>query len=185
MGSLQVHLKTLELVTLVASFSSLHIIEFLVSLDLSPHLSSLNLDHLNFLFQVADLGSQVSILVALRDVLVTKTTGLEELLVQQSFGSLHFISQIIILLGLFLEQVLKVFKLLAVIGNLIHAAVKSGAVLDFRSGSLVSKHLVAAFHVEDIVIDTSVISLLILEIIELLSELSNELIFLARSKFNT
>jgi len=133
LGSLQVTLKTLELVVLVTSLSGLHVIKLLVSLDLSPHLSSLDFDHLNFFFQVSDLGSQVSILVALRDVVITKTSSLEELLVQQSFGSLHLIGQIVVLVGLFLEQVLEVFELLAVVSNFVHTTVKSGTVLDFRS----------------------------------------------------
>jgi hypothetical protein len=53
------------------------------------------------------------------------------------------------------------------------------------SGFIVSKHSVAAFHVEDFIVHTAVVSLLVSEIVKLLTELSNKLVLLTRADGNS
>lgn len=51
------HLKTLKLVVLISRLSSFHVIKLFVALDFSPHFSSLNLYHFDFLLKVGNLSS--------------------------------------------------------------------------------------------------------------------------------
>jgi len=91
---------------------------------------------------------------------------------------LELVGEVLVLLVFLIEQVLEVFKLLAVVSDFIHATVQTAAVLNIGSGSLIRKLGIAVFHIENIITDTTVITFLVLEIIELFTELSNELIFL-------
>jgi hypothetical protein len=47
--------------------------------------------------------------------------------------------------------------------------VESVTVLVFTAGSIVSEHSVAAFHVEDLVVDSTVVSVLVSKVVELLT----------------
>jgi hypothetical protein len=53
------------------------------------------------------------------------------------------------------------------------------------TGLLVGKHSVATFHVEDFIINTAVVSLLMSQVVELLTELSDELIFFTAANSNS
>lgn len=53
------------------------------------------------------------------------------------------------------------------------------------TGLLVGKHSVATFHVEDFIVDTTVISVLVSEVIKLLTEFGNKLVFLGAADSNT
>ena len=53
------------------------------------------------------------------------------------------------------------------------------------SGSVVSEHSVATFHVEDLIVNTAVVSLLVSEVVELLAELSDKLVLLTATDSNS
>jgi len=67
MSSLDFGIKSLELVSLTAGFSSFLVIEFLQVVDLTEHFSSLSLDSLNIAVTLSNLSSEISALVSLND----------------------------------------------------------------------------------------------------------------------
>ena len=79
------------------------------------------------------------------------------------------------------KHILEIFDLFSGISNFIHASVESGSSLHFRADFLFSEQLISILHRENLVIDSSVISLLVFQVIELLAELSDELILVTAS----
>ena len=92
---------------------------------------------------------------------------------------LHVLS---LLLG---HHVLEVLDLLAAVGDLVHASVKSGSSLHFGSDFLLAQQLVPVLHGENFIVNSSVVSLLVLEVVQLLSQLSDELVLVRASDLNS
>lgn len=181
MSLLQIEVKSLEAIALINGFLGLHVAHVSESRDLSEHVSSLGLDEVDVALKLGSLGSEVDNLIALSVTLVTELARLEELLVEDSLRSHELILKLHVLARLVGEHVLEVFNLLAAVGNLVHAAVKSSTAFHFRSDLLLTQELVAVIHRENLVVDSTVVTLLILKVIELLSQLSNQLILVAAS----
>lgn len=181
MSLLQVKVQRLEAIVLVEGLLSLHVAHVSQSLDLSEHVGSLGLDEVNVALELSDLRSEVDNLIALGVTLVAQLARLEELLVEDALRSHELILQLHVLAGLVREHVLEVLNLLAAVSNLVHAAVESSATLHFRSDLLFTQKFVAVIHREDLVVNATIVTLLILEIVELLSQLSNQLILVAAS----
>ena len=178
---LEVEVESLEAINLVEALLGLHVAHVSQSLDLSEHVSSLGLDEVNIALELGSLSSQVDNLIALSVTLVTELAGLEELLVENSLRSHQLILKLHVLARLVGEHVLEVLDLLAAVGNLVHTAVKSSTAFHFRSDLLLTQKFVAVIHRENLVVDATVVTLLILEVIELLSQFSNQLILVAAS----
>lgn len=82
------------------------------------------------------------------------------------------------MLGLLREQVLELLELATGVLDFIDGSVESKAVLVLTSGFVVAQHAVPVLHREDFVVDATVVAVLIPQVVELLSELSNELVLL-------
>ena len=76
------------------------------------------------------------------------------------------------------EEELEVFELAASVGDFISVSVKSLAVLVLAPGFVVSEHAQAVLHGEDLIIDSTVVPVLIAQIVKALAQLSNELVLL-------
>ena len=94
----------------------------------------------------------------------------------------HRISPNHLLVG---KEELEVLKLAASVRNLVRVTVKSLAVLVLRAGLVVSKHADTVLHSENLVVHTAVVTVLVPQVVEALSKLSNELILLGRSNLDT
>lgn len=74
--------------------------------------------------------------------------------------------------------------MLAAVGNLIRSAVEAVAVFVFGTRFVIAEHAVAIFHREDFIVYTAVVAVLVAEVVELLSEFSDELVFFRRANFD-
>ena len=83
------------------------------------------------------------------------------------------------------EQELEVFKLFAGIRDLICTSVHPFSVLMLTTCLVVRKHTVAVFHCKDLVVNSTVVTVLVSEIVKLLTQLSDQLILLTASDLNT
>ena len=83
------------------------------------------------------------------------------------------------------EHEFKVFELFAGFSDFISRVVKSVTVLMFSAGLVVGEHAVATVHRENFIINTAVVTVLVAEIVQLLAELSNQLIFLTGTECNS
>ena len=77
---------------------------------------------------------------------------------------------------LILEEELKFFKVLASHTDLISGNVESISVFVLSTRLVISQHTVATLHGQNFVVDSTIVSVLISEIIQLLSEFSNQLV---------
>ena len=77
------------------------------------------------------------------------------------------------------EEELEIVDLLSEVSNLIHVAVKASALLELAADLVVAEVSVAALSHMDLVGCALVVSVLTLEVIELLSQLSDECVLLA------
>jgi len=137
--------------------------------DFSPHFSTLNLDSFYITFKLLELSTEVGILVSLGNTLVSKTSSFEGLLIKHTSSTGGFLRQIDSLFGLIGKEEFEVFQLFASFTDLISRVVESVTVFVFTTCSIISEHSVATFHVEDLVVDTAVISILVSKVIELLT----------------
>jgi hypothetical protein len=169
--------KAAKLVSLVVAFNNLALVELLKASDLAPHLSALDLHRLNFTFKVGLLLAKVSDLVTLGYSLIAETASFEVFLVENFLAARFFFVEVHVLAGLFLKQVFEIIELLAGISDFIRGSVQAVAVFVFGSCLIIAEHAVAVFHGKDFVIDSTVVAVLVAEIVELLSELSNKLVF--------
>lgn len=90
----KVEVQTLKLVSLLAGLDGAGVVHFLESSDLSPHFSPLYLNALNLALDIVQLGSGVSVAVALGNGFVAQSARLEVLLVQEAFRTGEFVIQI-------------------------------------------------------------------------------------------
>ena len=163
----------------------LHGLNVSESLDLSEHVSSLALDKVDVSLELSNLASDVNDLVALGVTLISKFSRLKEFLVQNSLGSLELVLKLHVLSLLLRHHVLEVFDLLAAVSNLIHASVESGSSLHFRPNFLLTQEFVPVLHGENFIVNSSVVSLLVLKVVKLLSQLSDQLVFIRASDFHS
>ena len=82
------------------------------------------------------------------------------------------------------EHELEVFKLLAGLGNLVSRVVKSVPVFVLGTGLVVGEHAVATVHRENLVVYTAIITVLVAQIVQLLPQLGNQLVFLTGTEGN-
>jgi hypothetical protein len=90
-----------------------------------------------------------------------------------------------VLFLLILEKVLKLFKVLASHSDFVGSNIESVTVLMLSTGFVVSQHAVATFHGQDFVVDTTVVSVLVSEVVQLLSQLSDKLVFFSTANSNS
>ena len=64
------------------------------------------------------------------------------------------------------------------VGDVLSVAVESLAVLVLGAGLVVGEHARAVFHRENLIVDSSVVTVLVSQVVQTLSELCDELIFL-------
>jgi hypothetical protein len=83
------------------------------------------------------------------------------------------------------EEELEVLKLAAGVLDLISVAVESVTVLVLSAGLVVSEHAHAVLHGENFVIDTTVVAVLVAQVVEALTKLGNELILLTGSDLDS
>lgn len=83
------------------------------------------------------------------------------------------------------EEELEVLELTAGVLDLIGVAVESLTVLVLRAGLVVGKHAHAVLHGENFVIDATVVAVLVAQVVQALTELSNELILLTGSDLDS
>jgi len=169
--------KATKLVSLVVAFNYLTLVELLKASDLAPHLSALDFHTLDFTLEVGLLLAKVSDLVTLGYGLIAETACFKVFLIKNFFAARLFFVEVHVLAGLLLEQVLEIIELLAGISDFIGGSVEAVAVFMFSSGLIVAEHAVAVLHGKNLVIYSAVVTVLIAEIVELLSELSNKLVF--------
>ena len=79
---------------------------------------------------------------------------------------------------LFTEDELEVINLLPEVGNLVHVAVEAGSLLELTSDLIVGEVSVSALSDVNLISHTLVVSLLTVQVVELLSQLSDECILL-------
>lgn len=172
--------QILHLVILVQSLFSLVIVMALQVLNLPPHVSSLSLDEFNLLVHVTGLLPQLDVLIAFLVALFPESAELEELLVENPLGPLQLVLQVHVLLALLTEEVLEVFLLLAVVSDLVHASVDSAPVFHFGPDLVVGEHPVPVLHGEDFIVDSIVVPFLRLQVVQLLPQFRNQLVFVRR-----
>lgn len=178
LSSLELVVKSFDVVVLIARLCSFCFVVFLEVVDFSPHLSSLVLDTFNLSVEISSLSTEVGNLITFCNGFISQTASFKEFLVKKAFGSLKFVIQVQVLLGFFGKQEFEVVELLARVGDLVTSTVEASSVFVLRAGLVVTKHAVSVLHGENFVINTSVVSVLVAEIVQLLAELSNKLIFL-------
>ena len=71
------------------------------------------------------------------------------------------------------------------VGDLISGTVKSFSVFVFRTSFVVREHAVAVFHGKDLIVDSAIVTVLVAQIVQLLTELSNKLVFLTASNLDS
>jgi hypothetical protein len=139
--------------------------------DLTAHLGSLSLNLLHIsLYSVQRLVVVSNLLILAADFFF-QAGSLVGFLIEGAFAPLEFINQVAANLGLFGNEELELFQGAAGVGNLVTATVETEAGLVLTSSFVVGEHPVAVFHVKDLVIDTTVVSGLTSEVVELLTQL--------------
>ena len=83
------------------------------------------------------------------------------------------------------EEELEVLELAACVGDFIGVSVKTLAVLVLAPGFVVSEHAQAVLHGEDLIIHSTVVPVLIAQIIKALAQLSNQLVLLRGSDLDS
>ena len=82
-------------------------------------------------------------------------------------------------------MVLELLKCAPRILDLIHSAIESEPVIVLAARLVVREHAVAILHSEDLIVHATVVSILITQVVQLLPQLGNELVLLARSDLDT
>jgi hypothetical protein len=182
---LEVKLKSSHLLLLVDSLSGLHSLDISESLDFSEHVGSLRLDEVDVSLELRALASEINHMVALDVRLISEFAGFEEFLIKDSLGSHEFVLELHVLSLFLRHHVFEILNLLSAIGDLIHASVESSSALHLGSDFFFREEFISIFHGENLVVNTSVVSLLVLEIVELLSQLGDELVFVRASDFDS
>ena len=95
----QLEVKRLELISLVCSLSSSLLVHLLQAGELTPHLSTLNLDAFNLTLEILELSALIVVLVSLSNSLFAQAASLEVFFVEQALGAGQFIIKVEILLG--------------------------------------------------------------------------------------
>lgn len=144
--------------------------------DLVSHVSSADLSGFNIAGELVTLGIKVSTHVSFSDTFVSKAGSFAGLLIKETSGISGLGSKSGSMVRLVSKEVLKVIKSSAGFTNFIGLHVKGVALVVLGSSSIIGKHSVATFHVEDLVVHTAVVSLLVSEVVKLLTELSNKLV---------
>ena len=76
------------------------------------------------------------------------------------------------------KKELEVLELATGVRDLIGVAVEALSVLVLAAGLVVGKHADAVLHSEDLVVNATVVTILVAEVVESLSKLGNELVLL-------
>ena len=83
------------------------------------------------------------------------------------------------------EEELEVLELAACVRDLIGVSVKTLAVLVLAPGFVVSEHAQAVLHGEDLVVDTTVVPVLVAQIVKALTQLGDELVLFRGSDLDS
>ena len=83
------------------------------------------------------------------------------------------------------EEELEVLELATGIGDLVSVTVESLAVLVLAAGLVVGQHAQTVLHGEDLVIDATIVPVLVAQVVEALAQLSDQLVLLGGSDFDT
>jgi hypothetical protein len=183
-GVSEVSIKFVLLSSLVVSFVHESTLDILEVSNFVSHVSSLDLSGLNITVELGTLSIEVSTHVSLSDTLVTETGSFTGLLIEHASSISGFVGQSNTMVRLISEHELKVVKSLAGFTDLITLHVECVALIVLTSGSVVGQHSVASFHVEDFVVNTAVVSLLVSEVVKLLAELSDKLVLFTTADGN-
>lgn len=98
-SSIVLVIKLLNLILLVGCFMGLCFVGILKVADLTEHLSTLNLNGLDFTLKIGLITALVGALVALGHSVFSKASSLKVLLIKQALGSCAFVIQTQIQLG--------------------------------------------------------------------------------------
>ena len=82
------------------------------------------------------------------------------------------------------KEELEVLELLASVLDFVGGTVESLSVFVLASRLVVGEHSVAVFHREDLIVDATVVTVLIPQVVELLAQLGNQLVLLTASDLN-
>jgi len=81
------------------------------------------------------------------------------------------------------EEELEIFELSARVRDLVCVAVQSFAALVLTPGLVVGEHAQTVLHRENLVVHAPVVSVLVSQVVESLTQLCDQLVFLGRSYF--
>lgn len=183
-GVSEVSIKFALLSSLVVSFVDESTLDILEVSNFVSHVSSLDLSSLNITVELGTLGIEIGTHISLSDTLVTETGSFTGLLIEHASSISGIVSKSNAVVRLISEHELEVVKSLAGFTDLVRLHVKCVALIVLTSGSVVGQHSVASFHVEDFVINTTVVSLLVSEVVKLLAELSDKLVLFTTADGN-
>lgn len=84
---------------MVSSLDTSSLVHLLEAGELSPHLSPLHLDALDFSFEVLELSARIVVLISLLNGILSEAASLEVFLVQEALGAGELVIQVEVLLG--------------------------------------------------------------------------------------
>ena len=119
-----------------------------------------------------------------RSSFITEFMSLKRLFEKQLLCSVKFICEIVTGFNLFVSKELEFFELATLVTNFTTLSIDCESGIVFGACFIIGHHSVAIFERVDLVIHSTVVSLAVTEVVELLAELCNELIFFALADFD-
>ena len=110
--------------------------------------------------------------------------GLTSLFIKQLLCSVKFIGEIVTGFNLFVSEELEFFELATLVTNFTTLSIDGESGVVFGACLIIGQHSVAIFERVVLIVHTTVVSLAVTEVVELLAELGNELIFFALADFD-
>jgi len=178
LGAGNLSIQVIHFVGLMASFVGLLIGNLLQSRNLSEHLSTLYLNGLDVGLNCIKCCVVMLDLVTLGHNFFLEAGCFIGFLVEGTSGTLQLIHRLATDLSLLCNKEFELLKRATGICDFVASTVESQASLVLSTGFVIRKHAVAVLHVENLIIDTSIVTGLASQVVELLAELGNELIFL-------
>lgn len=173
--------QLVEFLSLVVCFVSFCLTDFIQMVERAVVLDSLSFSTFNFMLKRVQMTLLILDINSSGIAIIAEFLGFYSLLTQQLLGSVSFIRKFVVDFGLLLNEELKFFKLTTLVTNFTTLSIDSESRVVLRSCLVIRHHPVAVFERVNFVIYATVVSFLVSEVVELLTQLSDKLIFFALS----
>lgn len=177
--------ECLLLFSLLTGLNLLGVIGVMEAGQFTPQLRSLVLHNVDLGGDLIEASLLIVEFVAAHPRLLFKLVSFKDFLIVESPGSDEVIGQTLTNPALFANEVLQLVKRPACLSDFLALAVQLATRVMLHSCLLVAEESEAILSVEYLIVDTSVVATLVAKVVELLPQLSDELVLLAGPNLNS